>query len=124
MSIVEFPRKTPVNPPEMNKLTKPIEKSVAGVSRILPRQRVVSQLNTLIADGTAINKVNNTNMDPRNGFSPVTNIWCAQTRNERIVIANSEPTMAMYPKIGFREFTASTSDTIPIDGKIIMYTSG
>src|SRR5438477_10745583 len=108
----------------MNKLTKPIEKSVAGVKRIFPRHNVVSQLKTLMADGTAISNVNKTKIDPRKGFNPVTNIWCAQTRKARIVMANNEPTIAIYPNMGFREFTASTSETIPMEGKMIIYTSG
>ena len=54
---VELPRKIPVKPPEINMLTKPIAKNIAGVNRIFPRHKVVSQLNTLIADGTAINNV-------------------------------------------------------------------
>ena len=85
---------------------------------------VVNQLNTLIADGTAISKVNNTNIDPKNGFNPVTNMWCAQTKNARIAIANNEPTIAIYPKIGFLEFTERISDTIPIAGNKMIYTSG
>ncbi len=47
-----------------------MENNVAGVNRIFPRHKVVSQLNTLMADGTAINKVSNTKIDPRNGFKP------------------------------------------------------
>ena len=85
---------------------------------------VVSQLNTFIADGIAISKVSNTNTEPRKGFIPLTNMWCAQTRNARMAIANSDPTIAMYPKIGFRAFTLITSDTIPIAGRMMMYTSG
>ena len=65
------------------------------MKRILPLHKVVNQLNTLIADGTAINKVNNTNTDPNNGFNPVTNIWCAQTKKANIAIANKEPNIAM-----------------------------
>ena len=68
ISIVEFPKNIPVKPPEINKLTNPIANNVAGVKRILPLHNVVSQLNTLMADGTAINKVSNTNIEPRNGF--------------------------------------------------------
>jgi len=93
--MVELPKKIPVNPPEMNKLTKPIANNVAGVNRMFPRQIVVIQLNTLMADGTAIKRVSNTNTDPRNGFSPVTNMWCAQTRKARIQIANNEPSIAI-----------------------------
>ena len=85
----------PVKPPEINKLTNPIENNMAGVNLIFPRHIVVSQLNTLMADGMAINRVNKTNTDPRKGFMPVTNIWCAHTRKARIVIANNDPTIAM-----------------------------
>ena len=56
---------------------------------------MVSQLNTLIADGTAINKVSSTNTEPRKGFNPVTNMWWAQTKNASIAIANKEPTIAI-----------------------------
>ena len=117
--MVELPRKIPVNPPEMNKLTKPIANKVAGVKRMLPRQIVVSQLNTLIAEGTAINKVNNTNTDPRNGFNPVTNIWCDQTRKARIAIANKEPTIARYPKMGFLDMIKNFFKNILLGGFIL-----
>ena len=66
-----------------------------GVNRILPLHNVVSQLNTLIAEGTAISSVSNTKTDPRNGFNPVTNIWCAHTRKARIAMANKEPSIAI-----------------------------
>ncbi len=56
---------------------------------------VVSQLNTLMAEGTAISSVSKTNTEPRKGFKPVTNIWCAHTRKARIVMANMEPTIAI-----------------------------
>ena len=78
----------------MKRLTKPMENNMPGVNRIFPFQSVVSQLNTLMAEGTAINKVNNTKKAPRKGFNPVTNIWCAHTRKARIQIANKEPTIA------------------------------
>src|SRR5580658_7166872 len=116
MSSVELPRKIPVNPPEIKVLTNPIANSIAGVKRILPRHNVVSQLKTLMADGTAMSSVSNTNTDPRNGFNPVTNMWCAQTRKARTVIANSDATIAIYPKMGLRAFTDITSDTNPIAG--------
>ncbi len=95
MSNAELPNQIPVKPPEMNKLTKPIANNIPGVKRILPLHKVVNQLNTLMAEGTAINSVSNTNMEPRNGFNPVTNMWCAQTRNARIEIANNDPIIAI-----------------------------
>ena len=53
----ELPSQIPVKPPEINMLTNPIANSIAGVNRIFPRHKVVSQLNTLIADGMAISNV-------------------------------------------------------------------
>ena len=93
--MVELPSQIPVRPPEMNMLTKPMENSMAGVNRTFPRQIVVIQLNTLMADGIAIRRVNSTKTDPMNGFIPDTNIWCAHTRKARIQIANKEPTIAI-----------------------------
>ena len=90
-----MPRKIPVKPPLINKLTKPMANNIPGENLILARHRVVSQLKTLIAEGTAISKVSNTKNAPRNGLRPVTNIWCAQTRKESIAIANNEPTIAI-----------------------------
>jgi hypothetical protein len=59
----------------MNILTNPIENNIAGVNLKLPLHKVVNQLNTFIAEGIAINNVNNTKKAPRNGFNPVTNMW-------------------------------------------------
>jgi hypothetical protein len=59
---------------QKNTLTKPMAKSMAGVNRIFPLQSVVNQLKTLMAEGTAISKVSNTNTEPRKGFKPVTNM--------------------------------------------------
>src|SRR5688572_8004275 len=101
-------------------LTKPIANNIAGVNLILPLHKVVSQLNTLMADGTAINKVSKTKKEPKKGFKPVTNIWCAQTKKERVAIANKDPTIAMYPKMGLRLFIDITSDAIPIAGRMII----
>src|SRR5688572_6880626 len=95
ISNVELPKKIPVRPPEMNKLTKPMANNMPGVNLRLPRHMVVIQLNTLMAEGTAISSVNNTNTEPKNGLRPVTNIWCAHTRNARMAMANNEPTMAI-----------------------------
>ena len=61
--MVELPKKIPVKPPDINKLTKPIENNVPGVNRIFPLHKVVSQLNTLIADGTAMNIVDRANAE-------------------------------------------------------------
>jgi hypothetical protein len=59
-------------------------------------------------------------MDPKNGFIPDTNMWCAQTMNDRIVIPNMEIIIALYPKIGLLEFVAITSEVIPNAGNNTM----
>ena len=64
----------PVRPPVINEETVPIANNIAGVKRILALHRVASQLNTLTADGMAINNVVNVKTDPRKGFIPVINI--------------------------------------------------
>ena len=99
--------------------TVAIANSIAGVNSILALQRVANQLNTLTADGIAISNVVNVK-DPKKGFIPVINIWCPQTINERKAINNIAPTIALYPKIGFLEFTAITSETIPRAGNKII----
>ena len=48
-----------------------------------------------MADGIAIIKVNSINIDPRNGFMPVTNIWCAHTINDKNPIPIIEPIIAL-----------------------------
>jgi hypothetical protein len=68
--------------------------------------------------------VSSMNIDPRKGFIPVTNIWCAQTMNDRMAMNNIDPTIALYPKIGLREFVAMISELIPNAGNNTMYTSG
>ena len=74
MSNAEFPKKIPVKPPEMNSDTKPNANIIATVNLKLPFQIVVNQLNTFTADGTAINNVSNTKIEPKKGLIPVTNI--------------------------------------------------
>ena len=66
----------------------------------------------------------NTNTEPRNGFIPVTNIWCPQTIKERKPMAKIEPIMALYQKMGFLEFVAIISEDNPNAGRSTIYTSG
>src|SRR5690606_10998393 len=122
--MAEFPRKIPVSPPDINMETKPIANSIGTLSLKLPRYRVPIQLNTFTADGTAIINVKTTKKLEINGLTPAINIWCAHTIKDKNAMANIEKTMALYPKIGFRECTDITSDTKPIAGKTMIYTSG
>ena len=54
--------------------TKPMANNIGGVSRKLPLQMVVIQLNTFTAEGIAMRSVNKVNTEPANGFNPETNI--------------------------------------------------
>src|SRR5436853_7702961 len=83
---------TPDSPPMTNMATKPIAFSIGTWKRRLPRHIVPSQLNTLIADGTAMSSVETMNVDPRVGFMPLMNMWWPQTiqpRNAIPMIANT-----------------------------------
>ena len=53
--MVEFPKKIPVKPPEMNKLTKPIANNAAGVKRILLRHNVEG---VGVGDGVVLRREN------------------------------------------------------------------
>jgi hypothetical protein len=72
--------------------TKARAHNIAELKRILPPQRVPNQLNTLIADGTAITIVESTNVVPSRGLIPDWNMWCPHTikpRNPIPMIANT-----------------------------------
>ena len=74
----------------MNSDTKPNANNMPTVNLKLPFHIVVNQLNTFTAEGTAINKVSNTKIEPKKGLIPVTNIWCAHTKNANTVIPINE----------------------------------
>ncbi len=64
------------------------------------------------------------NVMPSVGFMPLWNMWWPQTIQPRNAIAMMAYTIEWYPKTGFRDPLAITSDTTPIAGRIRMYTSG
>ena len=72
----------------------------------------------------AINRVVNTNTEPKKGFMPVTNMWCPHTMKLKKPMPKMEPIIALYPKMGLREFVAITSELMPSAGNNTMYTSG
>src|SRR5438093_12696522 len=86
--------KMPLRPPMTNMATKAKALSMGTVKRIFPPQSVPSQLNVLIADGTAMTIVDSVNAMPTAGFIPLTNMWCPYTIQERKQIASMEETMA------------------------------
>jgi hypothetical protein len=66
--------KIPDSPPITNMLTNASALSIGVVKRMFPRQSVPSQLNVLIADGTAMNIVLIANVVPSVGFIPLWNM--------------------------------------------------
>src|SRR4029078_5250074 len=85
---------------------------------------VPSQLNVLMALGKAINMVETMKVIPKAGFIPDTNMWCPHTTNPNPAMPAIEYTIGLYPKIGLRAKQESISLTMPIAGKIMMYTAG
>jgi hypothetical protein len=61
-------------------------KHIGVVNRSEPPHTVPNQLNVLIADGTAINMVENEKADDNIRFIPLTNMWCPHTTKPRIPI--------------------------------------
>ena len=56
-------------------------------------------------------------------------LYCTYQLHKELIkdknpIANIEPTIALYPKIGFLELVAIISEVIPRAGKRTIYTSG
>src|SRR5690625_3972775 len=85
---------------------------------------VVIQLDAFTPEGIAISNVVNVSTEPRNVFIHETNMWYPQTSEDKNLIASREAVIARYPKIGFRALVARISETIPIAGRITIYTSG
>ena len=75
--------KMPDSPPITNMLTNAIAFHIATVKRMFPPHSVPSQLNVLIALGTAMKIVLTAKVVPRVGFMPLWNMWCAQTMKPR-----------------------------------------
>jgi hypothetical protein len=78
--------KMPESPPMTNNATNASALSMADVNLMFPPHSVPSQLNVLIADGTAMNIVLMAKVVPSVGFMPLWNMWCAQTMNPRKAI--------------------------------------
>ena len=67
--------KMPDRPPMTNIETNASPFSIGTVNRICPPHRVPSQLNVLMAEGTAMIIVVIVNDTPRAGFMPDMNMW-------------------------------------------------
>ena len=75
--------KMPESPPMTNIETKDSAFSIGVVKWMLPPHSVPSQLNVLMADGTAMTIVEIMNVVPRIGFMPLWNMWWPQTMKPR-----------------------------------------
>ncbi len=70
--------------------------------------------------GMAISMVERLKAVSAAGPRPVANMWCAHTPQPRKPIAIPENTTTWYPKIGLREKTGRTSETMPMPGRMSM----
>src|SRR3990167_2444824 len=86
--------KMPLRPPMTNMETKARPWSMGVVNRMDPPHRVPSQLNVLIADGTAMTMVETMKLVASAGFMPLWNMWWPHTIHERKAIAIMEYAMA------------------------------
>src|ERR1700693_3427410 len=111
--------KIPDSPPMTNIATNETAFSIGVVKWMLPPQSVPSQLNVLMAEGTAITIVEIMKVVPSSGFMPLWNMWWPQTMNPSPAMPNIEYAIARYPKIGLREKTGRISEVIPIAGRVM-----
>ena len=82
--------KMPDRPPMTNIETNDRAFSMGVVKRMLPPHSVPSQLNVLMADGTAMTIVEIMNVVPRIGFMPLWNMWWPQTMKPRPAMPHIE----------------------------------
>src|SRR5450432_158049 len=75
--------KIPESPPITNIATNDNAFSIGVVKEMLPPQSVPSQLNVLIAEGTAMTIVEIMNVVPSSGFMPLWNMWWPHTMKPR-----------------------------------------
>ena len=108
----------------VNMAMKEIANSIAVVKRIEPPHIVPIQLKIFIPVGIAIAMVETAKAEFAAGPSPTVNMWWLQTNQPMKPIATPAKTRNEYPKSGLRENTGKISETIPIAGKMRMYTSG
>src|SRR3990172_3083818 len=116
--------KMPESTPMMNIDTNDSANSIGVVNWIFAPQIVPNQLNVLIALGRAINIVATMNVMPSTGLMPETNMWCPHTMKPSPAMPAIEYTIGLYPNNGLRAKVLIMSDTMPMAGRIMMYTAG
>lgn len=87
ISIEEFARTTPVNPPIVNRNTNPRAQSSGGLYVNWVPCRVPSHLKILMPVGTAMIIVADVKYARVSTSIPTVNMWCAHTMNPKIPIA-------------------------------------
>ena len=85
--------KIPLRPPITNIATNPTAWSIGTWKRMFPRHIVPIQLNTLMADGTAMIMVDIMNVMPNVGFMPLWNMWWPHTTHPRKAMEMSANTI-------------------------------
>src|SRR6266550_6547818 len=86
--------KMPESPPITNIDTKASALHIGTEKMMRPPHSVPSQLNVLMADGTAMIIVVTMNAMPSAGFIPLTNMWWPYTIHERNAMAIIENAIA------------------------------
>src|SRR2546427_12423223 len=92
--------KIPESPPMTNIETNASAFSIGTVNWIRAPQSVPSQLNVLMADGTAMIMVVTVNAIPSAGFMPLKNMWWPETTHERNAMDMLGIAVAHEAKIG------------------------
>ena len=108
----------------VNIAMNPSENSIGVLSFNEPPQTVPIQLKIFTPVGMAMSIVESPNAVWATGPRPVANMWCAHTPQPRNPIAMPEKMTTERPKSGLRENTGSVSETMPMPGRMRMYTSG
>lgn len=83
MSIDEFAKIIPVNPPKVKRKTKPNTHNIEALKLIYEPWRVANHLKILIPVGTAIIIVAAVKYARVSISIPIVNIWCAHTINPK-----------------------------------------
>src|SRR5581483_5174265 len=114
----------PDSPPITNMATNARAHSIGVVYSMVEFHVVPSQLNTFTALGRAIMIVASMNPVPSRGSMPLWNMWWPQTMNPSPAMPAIEYTIGLYPNSGLRANVVRMSLTIPMAGRIMMYTAG
>lgn len=121
MSIDEFARTTPVNPPIVNRNTNPIAHRQAGLYVNCDPYMVASHLKILIPVGTAMIIVADVKYARVSTSIPTVNIWWAHTTNPSKPIASIAKIIPRFPNASLFPLSWQIMwEIIPNPGKIKM----